>query len=88
MRQLRKKILRDVFTPGGSVSRLREEVYREAADLAYYFHWQKGDIMGMTMRERRIWLSQIGRIHAEQKKTRDNELMEQAAVLMNMKSQE
>jgi hypothetical protein len=44
--------------------------------------------MGMTMQERRLWLSQIDRIHSEQKRMRDNELMEQAAVLMNMKGQE
>jgi hypothetical protein len=44
--------------------------------------------MEMTMQERMIWLSQIKRIHSEQKRVWDNELMDQMALLMNMKSQE
>jgi hypothetical protein len=88
MRVVRAYIQGGVCSAGGSVSRLQEEVYREAADLAYYFHWQRGEIMGMNMRERRTWLTQIKRIHYEQKRARDRELEEQAVYLRNMRGQE
>ena len=44
--------------------------------------------MGMTMRERMIWLSQIHRIHSEQKRAREQEVMEQALMLASMRNQE
>jgi hypothetical protein len=56
--------------------------------LAFYFHWQKGDIMEMSTRERRVWLSQIKRIHSEQKRTRIREMAEQTEYLMNLRNQE
>jgi len=42
----------------------------------------------MNMRERRLWLSQINRIHYEQKQARDREIVEQAAYYMNLRTQE
>jgi hypothetical protein len=42
----------------------------------------------MGMRERRIWLSQIDRIHAEQKRTRDREAAEQVESYINRRTQE
>jgi len=42
----------------------------------------------MNMKERRIWLSQINRIHLEQKQAREREIAEQAASLINMKKRE
>jgi hypothetical protein len=80
--------LGDTYSTGGSISRLQEDIYREAADLAYYFHWARGDIFGMTGHERKRWLFQINRIHYEQKKVRDRELIEQAGLLMNLRDQE
>jgi hypothetical protein len=59
------------------VSRPREELYREAADIAYYFHWPRGEIFLMDSRERRVWLGQITRIHALRKKARDEETWQQ-----------
>ncbi len=50
--------------PGGSISRLSGDVYGEAAHLAYYFHWSRIEVMGMSRRERRIWRGQSGRIPA------------------------
>lgn len=88
MQRLRRKVLGGIFTFGGSISRLREDVYREAADLAYYFHWQRGDIMGMNLRERREWLLQIKRIHMELKQARDTELKEQASIAASIRQQE
>jgi len=85
---MQSRLYGSVCTTGGSVSRLQEEVYREAADLAYYFNWQRGEIMSMNMKERRIWLSQINRIHFEQKQAREREIAEQAASLINMKNRE
>jgi hypothetical protein len=84
---MRGKILGEVRAAGGSISRLPAEVYREAADLAYYFHWQRGDIMDMSMNERKVWLDQIKRIHYEQKAAREKDLEEQAEYLANIKNQ-
>jgi hypothetical protein len=66
-----------VEPPGGSISRPREILYREAADIAYYFHWPREEIFVMNSRERRVWLEQITRIHALKKKARDEETWEQ-----------
>ena len=44
--------------------------------------------MGMTMQERRVWLSQIRRIHIEQKQTRDREIIEQVTYINNLRNQE
>jgi hypothetical protein len=44
--------------------------------------------MVMTGQERKTWLSQIKRIHYEQKATRDRELIEQATFLMNRRKEE
>jgi hypothetical protein len=52
-------------------------LYREAADLAYHFHWNKNDIFNMTEAERRQWLFEINRIHEEEYKQRQKELSEQ-----------
>jgi len=88
MRIVRARLQGSICTVGGSVSRLQEEVYREAADLAFYFHWQRGEIMSVNTQERRIWLSQINRIHLEQKQARDREFQEQTAYFINMRNQE
>jgi hypothetical protein len=63
-------------------------VYREAADLAYFFHWQRGEIMGMDARERKVWLSQIKRIQTEQKQARDREVEAQTEYFIKKKNQE
>jgi hypothetical protein len=52
-------------------------VYREAADLAYYFHWPQKEIFVMSGRERRIWLKEIMRIHVLRKKAREEETWQQ-----------
>jgi len=44
--------------------------------------------MGMTMRERRVWLSELARIHTEQKSIRDKEMEEHTLYIHNMKSRE
>ncbi len=73
---------------GGSISRPPEALYREAADLAYYFHWARGDIMAMTGRERNLWLSQINRIHRAQKEQRDREAAEQTERLLALRAED
>jgi len=85
---MQKKVLGEVCAAGGSLSRLPVEVYREAADLAYHFHWQRKDIMEMTMKERRIWLAEISRIHKEQKRAREEEMIEQFEQIENYKNRE
>lgn len=44
--------------------------------------------MGMTGQERKTWLSQIKRIHYEQKAIRDHELIEQTTFIMNRRKEE
>ena len=74
--------------PGGSISRLRKDVYREAADIAYYFNWPRGEILSLSGRERRIWLSQINRIHSKQRELREKEAMDQAMRIIATKQQQ
>jgi hypothetical protein len=42
----------------------------------------------MSGQERKTWLSQINRIHNEQKALRDRELLEHTTFLMNMRKEE
>lgn len=63
-------VWRNNFTTGGSISRPRAGIFREAADIAYHFKWAKSEIMGMTKKERIEWLMQINRIQTEERKQR------------------
>jgi hypothetical protein len=85
---LRGGVLGGVRQPGGSIGRLREDVYREAADLAYHFHWARGEIFSLAGRERRVWLSQITRIHGMRKQMREREFMEQLARIAEVRERE
>jgi hypothetical protein len=78
---VRAYVLGEIDRSGGSVSRLSEDIYREAADVAYYLHWSKGEILKMSGRERRIWLKQIGRIHRQEQAYRQREWLERTAYL-------
>lgn len=42
--------------------------------------------MSMTMRERQTWLSQINRIHLEQKLAREHEMIKQTEYITEMKN--
>ncbi|MFC2331405.1 MAG: DUF6760 family protein [Treponema sp.] len=64
------------------------EIFQEAADIAYYFHWTKADIMAMTGKERGIWLEQIQRIHSRQKHQRDAETASQLNLFMENKQKD
>ena len=55
---------------------------REAADLAYYFHWPLAEILSLSGAQRRAWLEEITRIHLMQKKAREKEAGEQIAMLL------
>ena len=74
---LRPHIQRSIRRTGGSISRPPEEIYREAADIAYYFHWGREELAGMNGKERQVWLKQINRIHQAQQKQRIQENEEQ-----------
>lgn len=63
--RLRQQFLSgDPFT-GGSVSRLSDNIFREAAYIAYHFGWSRTDVLGMTHNERRKWLAEISAINSE-----------------------
>lgn len=81
MPKLPNRILWGVLTTGGSISRPQNEIFEEAADLAYYFHWPRSEIMSMTGKERTLWLKQIRRLHLEQNRLRQEELSEQLKFL-------
>lgn len=68
--------------------RPQKEIFQEAADLAYYFHWPRTEIMEMTGKERGIWLEQIHRIHKSQKQQRDLESAEQLKIFMENRQQD
>ena len=40
-------------------------LYREVALIACHFHWPHEELLGMSRRERRVWLEEIGRINRE-----------------------
>ncbi|MBI2931413.1 MAG: hypothetical protein HYY16_07155 [Planctomycetes bacterium] len=40
-------------------------VYREAAVIAFHFHWAKRECMDLSRRERRLWLEEIRKINQE-----------------------
>lgn len=40
-----------------------EQLYREAAFIAYYFHWSLDEIMGMPHGERKKWCEEISAIN-------------------------
>jgi hypothetical protein len=48
----------------------REQLYQEAAYIAYHFHWSLDDILDMEHEERHIWLREIARINREINKAR------------------
>lgn len=70
MRGVQQDIRRNGRATGGSISRPRKGIFREAADIAYNFKWAKSDIMDMTKQERLEWLAQIHRIHGEERMQR------------------
>lgn len=78
---MRAYVLGSVCRPGGSISRPWEVLYREAADVAYYLHWGRGEIMEMNKQERRLWLEQISRIQRTEQAYRQREWLEQIASL-------
>jgi len=63
-------------------------VFREAADIAYYFHWGREELQKMTGKERVVWLKQINRIHEAQKVQRTAEAAEQAKMLLSAKDEQ
>lgn len=85
MRPVRTSILWSDTTIGGSLSRPRNELYREAADLAYHFHWSRNDVLGMTSSERRQWLFEIHRIHGEEHRQRQKEVIAQAMEIAQLR---
>jgi Family of unknown function (DUF6760) len=42
-----------------------EQLYKEVAFIAYYFHWQHDSIMQMPHGERRKWCEQISSINRD-----------------------
>ncbi len=56
----------DKFFSAGRITRTPvEQLYKEAAFIAYYFHWQQDDILQMPHRVRRQWCGCISAIHSE-----------------------
>lgn len=49
-----------------------EQLYKEAAFIAYYFHWTQDDILSMPHQERRQWCQEISEIHRQQQGDGDN----------------
>ena len=52
----------DIHTGGMSRCPL-DQLYKEAAFIAYYFHWDHDRIMEMPHAQRRVWCEEISRIN-------------------------
>ena len=85
---MRTHIQRSICRTGGSISRPPEEIYREAADIAYYFHWSKQELQEMNGKERQVWLKQINRIHQAQTEQRKKENEAQIKMIQTAKNEE
>ncbi len=75
---VRKTLPGGVWPPGGSISRLQEKVYQEAAYIAYHFHWSRGDVMSMSRRETRRWIGEIANINKAINATKEEREAEEA----------
>ena len=42
--------------------------YSEVAAIAYHFHWSRAECMGMSRKERAMWLREIGNINKQMAK--------------------
>ncbi len=51
------------FYTGGITGYPEKELYREMAFLAYYYHWSREEILGLSHMERRRWCEEISAIH-------------------------
>jgi hypothetical protein len=49
--------------PGGITGYPLDQLYREVAFIAYYFHWGHEEIMTMPHEERRRWCEEISDIN-------------------------
>jgi uncharacterized protein DUF6760 len=43
----------------------QDQIWKEAAYIAYHFHWMLDDILAMEHAERHIWLREIARINEQ-----------------------
>jgi hypothetical protein len=43
----------------------QQQLWKEAAYIAYHFHWKLDDILDMEHEERHIWLREIARINEQ-----------------------
>ena len=41
----------------------RDDLFREVAYIAYYLHWQMGEIMSLDHRERQRWVAEVSQIN-------------------------
>ena len=48
---------------GGALGYPPEQLFREVAYLAYYFHWQHSEIMCMNHIERLRWVTELAEIN-------------------------
>jgi hypothetical protein len=64
MPEVRASIRNGDGYPGGKLKGYPlDQLYREVAFLAYYFHWPYHDVMDMEHRERRQWCEEVSRIN-------------------------
>jgi hypothetical protein len=43
-----------------------DRLYGEVAYLAYYLHWGRDDLLSLEHAERRRWMLEVGRMHANE----------------------
>ena len=60
---MRPSLRAGVRTPGGIVSYPLENIFKEVAFLAYHLHWDREQLMGMTHKERHVWVKEVSQIN-------------------------
>jgi hypothetical protein len=62
MSSLSTKVRGGISTGGEVISYPAEQLYQEIAYVAYYFHWQREDILNLEHFERQKWIAEIEKI--------------------------
>lgn len=62
-------------------------MFREAADIAYQFKWSRTEILSMTKKERREWLSEIDRIHKDEVDKKEIGMTNEIEKILTVKSE-
>lgn len=67
MSEMRGEVQEGFFIPGGMTGYPLDQLYKEVAFIAYYFHWKHDEIMEMPHADRKKWCEEISQINKKLK---------------------